>query len=156
MGALESAPIQFEPAQDVSQGGVLLALPALLATGLLRFTQQFYALPKGFYGIDSIFLLLALMALARIPSIEQLRYAAPGEWGNLLGLDRVPEVRTLRAKLELLCREAGRAVRWHTALAREWIAGVVSSELVFYAEGKWGVFQGVWTARTGLFWGGVG
>jgi hypothetical protein len=142
MGALESAPIQFEPAQDVSQGGVLLALPALLATGLLRFTQQFYALPKGFYGIDSIFLLLALMALARIPSVEQLRYAAPGEWGNLLGLDRVPEVRTLRAKLELLCREAGRALRWHTALAREWIAGVASSELVFYADGHVRVYHG--------------
>jgi transposase-like protein len=142
MGALESAPVQFEAAQDVCNGGVLLALPALLATGLLRFTQQFYALPKGFYGIDSIFLLLALMALARIPSIEQLRYAAPGEWGNLLGLDRVPEVKTLRTKLELLCREAGRAVRWHTALAREWIAGVASSELVFYADGHVRVYHG--------------
>ena len=142
MGALESAPVQFESAQDVCQGGVLLALPALLATGLLRFTQQFYALPKGFYGIDSIFLLLALMALARIPSIEQLRYAAPGEWGNLLGLDRVPEVKTLRAKLELLCREAGRAVRWHTALAREWMASQSSSELVFYADGHVRVYHG--------------
>ncbi len=146
MGALESAPIQFECAQDVSQGGVLWALPALLATGLLSFTQQFYALPKGFYGIDSIFLLLALMALARIPSIEQLRYAAPGEWGNLLGLDRVPEVRTLRAKLELLCREAGRAVRWHTALAREWMARPSASELVFYADGHVRVYHGDLTA----------
>lgn len=146
MGALESAPIQFEPAQDVSQGGVLWALPALLATGLLSFTQQFYALPKGFYGIDSIFLLLALMALARIPSIEQLRYAAPGEWGNLLGLDRVPEVRTLRAKLELLCREAGRAVRWHTALAREWMARPSASDLVLYADGHVRVYHGDLTA----------
>jgi len=81
----------------VPQGGVLLALPALLATGLLRFTGQMYTLPQGYYGIDSIFLLLALMALARIPSMEQLRYVAPGEWGNLLGLDPIPEVRTLRA-----------------------------------------------------------
>ena len=70
MGALESAPVQFESAQDVCHGEMLLALPALLATGLLRFTQQFDALPKGFYEIDSIFLLLALVALARIPSIE--------------------------------------------------------------------------------------
>jgi hypothetical protein len=38
------------------------------------------------------------MALARIRSLEQLRYQAPGEWGKLLGLDRIPEVRTLRAK----------------------------------------------------------
>jgi len=52
----------------------------------------------------------------------------------------------LRAKLELLCREAGRAVRWHTALAREWIAGVVSSELVFYADGHVRVYHGDLTA----------
>ena len=38
----------------------------------------------------------ALLALARIKSIEQLRHVAPGERRNLLGLDRIPEVRTLR------------------------------------------------------------
>ena len=142
MGDLGSAPAQFEAARDVPQGGVLWALPALLATGLLRFTEQFYALPKGFYGIDSIFLLLALMALARIPSLEQLRYVAPGEWGNLLGLDRIPEVRTLRSKLEILCREAGRAARWQAALAREWIAGLSGGDLVFYADGHVRVYHG--------------
>ncbi len=36
MGELESAPVAFQAAQDVSQGGVLLAVPALLAMGLLR------------------------------------------------------------------------------------------------------------------------
>jgi hypothetical protein len=72
-----------------------------------------------------------MQALARIKSIEQLRYVAPGEWGHLLGLDRIPEVRTLRQKLEILCREAGRAMRWNTELAKEWIAGQRESELVF-------------------------
>ncbi len=142
MGDLGAAPAQFEAARDVPQGGVLLALPALLATGLLRFTEQFYALPKGFYGIDSIFLLLALMALAGIASLEQLRYVAPGEWGNLLGLDRIPEVRTLRNKLEILCREAGRAASWQAALAREWIAGLCGADLVFYADGHVRVYHG--------------
>jgi hypothetical protein len=61
-----SAPIQFQPTCDVTQGGVLLALPALLAVGLLRYTPEMYQLTAGFYGIDSIFVLLALMALARI------------------------------------------------------------------------------------------
>jgi len=42
------------------------------------------------------------MALARMPSIESLRYKAPGEWGKLLGLDRIPEVRTLRLKMQTL------------------------------------------------------
>jgi len=142
MGALASAPIQFEPACDIPKGGVLLALPALLAVGLLRHTAALYQLPAGFYGIASIFLLLALQALARIKSIEQLRYVAPGEWGNLLGLDRIPEVRTLRQKLEILCQEAGRALRWNTELAKEWIAAQLESEMIFYVDGHVRVYRG--------------
>jgi len=83
LGKAAAAPIQFGPAHDVPKGGVLLALPALLAVGLLRHTAAMYQLPKGFYGIASIFLLLALQALARVKSIEQLRYVAPGEWQSV-------------------------------------------------------------------------
>ena len=36
MGRLDGAPIEFEVADDVPQGGVLCALPALLVGGLLR------------------------------------------------------------------------------------------------------------------------
>jgi hypothetical protein len=142
MGLLAAAPVQFQAACDVPKGGVLLALPALLAVGLLRHTAALYSLPNGFYSLTGIFLLLALMALARIRSIEQLRYVAPGEWGNLLGLDRIPEVRTLRQKLEILCRQTGQAVRWNTALAKEWIAGQRESELIFYADGHVRVYSG--------------
>jgi len=142
MGLLAAAPVQFQAACDVPKGGVLLALPALLALGLLRHTAALYTLPNGFYGLASIFLLLALMALARIRSMEQLRYVAPGDWGHLLGLDRIPEVRTLRQKLEILCQRAGQAVRWNTALAQEWIAGQRESELIFYTDGHVRVYNG--------------
>jgi hypothetical protein len=145
MGALTAAPIVFEAARDIPQGGVLLALPALLAVGLLRHSAELYALPKGFYGLSSVLMLLALMALARIRSIEQLRYAAAGEWGNLLGLDRVPEVRTLREKLKLLCIEQGRAARWNAALAKEWIGQhqtEQSTGLAFYIDGHVRVYHG--------------
>jgi len=144
MGAVAEAPIVFEPAQDVPQGGVLLALPALLAVGLLRHSPELYALPAGFYGLSSVFLLLALMALARIPSLEQLRYVAAGEWGNLLGLDRIPEVRTLREKVKLLCAELGRAARWNAALAKEWISAHEQEQqgLAFYADGHVRVYHG--------------
>ena len=54
MGALEAAPIVFEAARDIPQGGVLLALPALLAVGLLRHSTELYGLPKGFYGLSSV------------------------------------------------------------------------------------------------------
>jgi hypothetical protein len=142
MGALGSAPIQFQSTCDVSRGGVLLAMPALLAVGLLRYTPQMYELPQGFYGIDSIFLLLGLMALARIQSLEQLRYQAPGEWGKLLGLDRIPEVRTLRAKLKLWCADLGRSLRWNAALAKEWIVQQQATELYFYCDGHVRVYHG--------------
>src|SRR5947199_8671790 len=108
-----------------------MAVPALLAQGLLRHRPKSYQLPKGFYGIDSVFLLLALMALARIRSVAQLRYQAPGEWGKVLGLDRIPEVRTLREKLRLLCRALGQAMRWNAELAKEWIARQNDRELYF-------------------------
>lgn len=142
LGALEAAPIQFEPAVDVPNGGVLLALPALLANGLLDHTRDLYAVPKGFYGMESIFVLLALMALARIKSIEQLRYVAPGEWGKLLGLDRIPEVRTLREKLTTLCKEPGRAARWNTQLAVDWMTADPDSVGVFYVDGHVRVYHG--------------
>ena len=146
MGELESAPIEFQATCDVAQGGVLVALPALFAAGLLRRTPEFYQLPNGFYGLESIFLLLGLMALARIRSLEQLRYQAPGEWGKLLGLDRIPEVRTLRAKLKLLCQDLGRAMEWNSALAQEWIARQNDAELYFYCDGHVRVYHGDQTA----------
>ena len=142
MGMLESAPIEFQPTSDVAGGGVLLAVPALLAQGLLHHRPESYQLPKGFYGIDSIFLLLALMALARIRSVEQVRYQAPGEWGKVLGLDRIPEVRTLREKIERLCQGTGRAREWNAQLAKEWMARQDSADLYFYCDGHVRVYHG--------------
>lgn len=70
--------------EEWPNGGPLFALPALLAVGLLGGVQ-------GYYGLDSL-LLLVFIVPARLESIESLRYSAPGGWGNLLGLDRNPEV----------------------------------------------------------------
>lgn len=141
-GELSQAPIRFEPVSDVPQGGVLLALPALLAIGLLKHTKDFFSLPPGFYGIETIFLLLALMALARIKSLEGLRYTAPGEWGKIIGLDRIPEVKTLREKLSLLCNESGRSERWGTRLASDWMEDDPESAGVFYADGHVRLYHG--------------
>ncbi len=47
MGLLREAPLQFEVADDVPQGGVLCALPALLAVGLRRHTRERFSLPAG-------------------------------------------------------------------------------------------------------------
>ena len=119
LGELAEAAPRFDPALDVSKGGVLLAPPALLACGLLRHAGKYFQLPAGFYGLKTIFLLLAFMALARLKSIEALRYCAPGEWGKLLGLDRAPEARTLRIKT---LADQNQAFSWSSELCKGWMA----------------------------------
>jgi hypothetical protein len=147
-GMLTSAGLEFMAAEDVPQGGVLLALPALLTEGLLRHTRRFYQLPPGFYPLETIFLYLALLALVRCPSVEQTRYQAPGEWGKLLGLDRLPEVRTLREKIARLCAQEGQAAQWQSRLAREWMeasSGEVAEPAgvgLFYVDGHVRVYHG--------------
>jgi len=71
MGDLVAVEPVFQAVSDVPNGGVLLALPALLAVGLLHQAHKYFQLPKGYYGLESLFLILAFLALARLPSLEQ-------------------------------------------------------------------------------------
>jgi len=141
MGKLRGAPSRFEPAVDVAHGGVLWALPSLLSNGLLGHTSSHFELPKGFYGLVHIFLLLAFMALSRIKSHEQLRYSPPGEWGRLLGLDRIPEVRTLRAKIKHLS-EKGEVEEWASTLSKEWMGADPDAAGTLYVDGHVRVYHG--------------
>jgi hypothetical protein len=40
------------------------------------------------------------MALCRIKNVEQLKKTSAGEFGKLLGLDRIPQVEYLRKKIK--------------------------------------------------------
>ena len=127
LGQLEQAAPSFESAEAVPGAGVLLALPALLTEGLIEVGEGVYGkLANGFFGLRSVLLTLAFMALLRIKTAEQLTEYAPGELGLLLGLDRAPEVKTLRRKLrELGSRQLARTFtqrlteRWAKAAPRE-------------------------------------
>jgi hypothetical protein len=142
-GLLGEAPLEFIAADDVPHAGVLCALPGLLVEGLLRHTREMYQVAAGFYPLESVFLALALLALVRCTALEQTRYLAPGEWGKLLGLDRLPEVKTLRGKLSALCATPGQAGRWQARLSKEWMAGNESESLgMFYADGHVRVYHG--------------
>jgi len=142
-GLLAEAPTAFESAQDVRHGGVLWALPALLSNGLLTHHAKHFQLPKGYYNLLQIFLLVGLMALARLKSIEGLRYCAPGEWGKLLGLDRIPEVRTLRTKLGLLAQ--GPVAAWSAELSRSWMEADPALAGRLYVDGHVRVYHGAQT-----------
>jgi len=141
LGDLAFVTPEFQPVLDVPNGGVLFALPALLAMGLLKYTERFFTLPKGYYGLDTLFLLLAFMALTRLKSIESLRYCAPGEWGKLLGLDRIPEARTLRNKVQQLSQD-NPVENWSAELCRYWM--VLEPELagILYIDGHVRVYNG--------------
>lgn len=138
---METLPPTFTACHDVPAGGVLLALPALLALGLLRHSEKYFELPGGFYRLDSIFLILAFMALARIKSVEKLRYCSPGEWGKLVGLDRIPEAKTLREKIGILSRQ-GEPYQWAGELGREWMEMEPEATGVLYVDGHVRVYNG--------------
>lgn len=142
VGLLDGAQLRFESADDIPNGGVLCALPALLAIGLLRHTGTHFTWPKGYYPMEPIFIILACLALARVQSLEQVRYQSPGEWGKLMGLDRIPEVRTLRQKLALLADDTGRTARWASDLARDWMAHDVEAAGVLLIDGHTRVYHG--------------
>lgn len=134
-GQLCEAPPCFEPTEAAAGAGVLLALPALLQQGLLEVGEKVYgSLSNGFFGLRSTLLVLAFMSLLRIKSPEQLGAHAPGELGLLLGLDRAPEVKTLRRKL----REMGARGTAHellTAFARRWVDDDPDAVAVLYVDG---------------------
>lgn len=141
LGLLNEVTPRFAAALDIPKGGVLLALPALLVSGLLRHSNKYFRLPKGFYGLKTIFLLLAFMALARLKSVEALRYYAPGEWGKLLGIDRAPEVRTLRIKLKHLA-DQDQAFSWSAELCKQWMMERPDEAAVLYVDGHVRVYHG--------------
>ncbi|MCF7730210.1 MAG: hypothetical protein K9N23_00920 [Akkermansiaceae bacterium] len=142
LGGIAAVPSDFQrPCESITHGGVLLALPALIAAGLLRHSARFFTLPAGFYGLEHIFMLLGMLALCRIKSIEQLRSTAPGEWGKLLGLDRCPEAKTLRAKIKILTAD-GNGKGWSAQLCDDWMAANPASTATLYIDGHARVYHG--------------
>ena len=139
---LGGAPLRFEPCRAVTFGGVLCALPALAENGLFDHQAKLPALPEGYYARLHILLLLAYMALCRIRTAEQLRYQPAGELGKLMGLDRIPEVRTLRAKLALLTQSPEAVAAWVSALSEQWLRRDPEAAGVLYVDGHVRVYHG--------------
>jgi hypothetical protein len=141
MGLGGPVEIAFQPSFDTVNAGVLFSLPALLAVGLLQHTEEKFKLPNGYYRMTSIFLLLSFMALARFKSVESLRYSAPGEWGKMLGLDRVPEVRTLRKKIADLA-QGNKPAEWSAKLCSQWMKAAPEDAGALYVDGHVRVYHG--------------
>ena len=121
--------------------GLLAGLPALCANGLLSGLDKHLSLPKGFYSALHILLTLGFMALGRIRRPEGLRHIAPGEFGKVMGLDRVPEVRTLREKTRQRAA-TGNAQTWMQDLGKSWMQADPLEAGYLYVDGHVGVYGG--------------
>jgi transposase-like protein len=137
----------FTPGARYPLAGLLLALPALEGTGLLEGARQVYGrLKDGFYGLAATLLTLVFLALAGEPRAEGATRVPPAALGRVLGLDRAPEVKTIRRKLGELAA-AGKAADLIMALARRHAAARPDALGFLYVDGHARVYYGTRTVQ---------
>ena len=142
LGVLEDAAPLFRAGPRVPHAGVLLALPALVSSGVFTLARQIYgSLGPACSGLRTTLVALLLMALLRIKRPEGLKEHAPSELGRVLGLDRAPEVKTVRRKLRRLAA-AGRAAAFGRALAQRRVADRGTALGFLYVDGHVRVYHG--------------
>ena len=148
LGVGVGAATAFERCMAVKTAGVLFGLPGLLANGLLLGLGpgRLDPLPPGYYRADQILCVVGLMLLSRVESVDALQYERPGEWGRVLGLDRVPDKSVLRAKLKTMAGSKERVSGWCRELAGQWMEADPSRAGTLYIDGHVRVYHGSATA----------
>lgn len=142
LGLLDDAPPLFAPGKSVPRAGVLLALPPLVEGGVFECARKVYgSLGPAFYGLRTSLVTLLFMALWRITRPEGLKEHSPQALGRVLGLDRAPEVKTLRRKLTRLAA-TGRATQFGRALAERRVGSHGAAFGFLYVDGHVRVYHG--------------
>ncbi|MGP9490673.1 putative transposase, partial [Glutamicibacter sp. AOP5-A2-7] len=146
-GNLDEASPVFTASSRIPYAGLLLALPAVEATGLADCVQQSYgSLKPGFYGLNTMILETVLRTLAGEPRAEGATRLDPAGFGRILGMDRAPEVKTVRRKHQELAA-MGKAADLLTALGRHHLASTQPTTedklgLLLYVDGHVRSYQG--------------
>ena len=142
LGLLDDAAPLFRSGAQVKGAGVLLAIPALIQSGIFEIAEELYgSIGPAFYGLRTILLTFLLMALLRIKRPEGMKEHSPGELGRLLGLDRAPEVKTLRRKLARLA-DFGFAAEFGRTLAQRRVAARGEAIGFLYVDGHVRAYHG--------------
>ena len=143
-GLLSGAEARFEECLDVEHGGALCALPSLAANGLFDHLSLLESPGREsfYYSLTHVFILLALMAMLRVKTVEALRRGAPGEFGKLLGLDRIPEVRCLRGNLGDVASDPDAVAIWANSLSKAWMTADPDMAGTLYVDGHVRVYHG--------------
>ncbi|HEU4727468.1 MAG TPA: helix-turn-helix domain-containing protein [Kofleriaceae bacterium] len=142
LGLLNDAAPLFRAGERVPRAGVLLALPAIRHSGVVEIARDVYgAIGPAFYGLRTTIVALVFLALLRIKRPEALKEHAPPELGRLLGLDRAPEVKTLRRKLARLAG-LGRATEFGRQLAARRVQHFGDAMGFLYVDGHVRAYHG--------------
>lgn len=142
LGLLDDAAPRFAHVPCASRAGVLLAIPFLVKSGVLAVARDVYkSIGPAFYGLRTTLVSLLLFALLRIKRPEALKEYAPPDLGRILGLDRAPEVKTMRRKLSVLA-SIGRAERFGRELAKRRVAERGRMMGFLYIDGHVRVYHG--------------
>lgn len=142
LGFLQDAAPIFRNGKNIQGLGVLIAIPALIESGIMETARKVYGnLGASFYGLRTILLTLLLMALLRIRRPEGLKECSPVDLGRLLGLDRACEVKTLRRKLDCLAAK-NKAEIFGEQLAKMRLQKRESALGFFYLDGHVRVYNG--------------
>jgi uncharacterized protein YoxC len=139
-----SCPITFNNQTDLQHAGVLLALPALISQGLLRYEDEF-KLEKVYYPTSSIFLSLSILSLLRLKTLSGIDSLPSGELGKTIGLDRIPEVKTLRTRIAQFCQKVN-IEKWSIKLSKDWMEESPELSAVLYIDGHIKLYYGQETA----------
>jgi transposase-like protein len=141
-GDLLEAPVVITEGAQLPLAGLLLALPALEMTGLLPVAAEvFPPMRKGFYGLRATLLMGVFLALLREPRAEAATRIRPTDLGRVLGLDRAPEVKTLRRKLAELAGY-GKGAALQAALGRHHASARPDAVGFLYLDGHVRVYTG--------------
>lgn len=124
--------------EGIDFGGVLFLLPSLIETGLLSYREHYKDL-KGYYDLDATILSLAFLYLCRIKNPEQIKQISPGEFGKLLGYDRIPEAKNMRKKISEIASQK-KSKQWNTSLAKTWV--LEEDNTFYYIDGHVQVYSG--------------
>jgi hypothetical protein len=119
---------------------VLVALPSLLANGLLTSIECFEK-KSAYYSISSVFMSLAFLSLLRIKTLAQSGNISCGELGRVIGLDRIPEVKTLRNRIAFFAN-TGNVKQWAMDLSRLWLNNNEELSGILYIDGHVNIYYG--------------
>ncbi|MGH9074839.1 MAG: putative transposase [Acidimicrobiales bacterium] len=141
-GVLAGAPPVICEGASLPFAGALMILPALVVAGLVEAAEVVYGAPRAaFYTIRSLVLSLVFVALLGEPRAEGLTRVDPVAIGRLVGLDRAPEVKTIRRRMAALA-SLGRANELLMALARHHTRAHPESMGVLYVDGHVRAYHG--------------